>query len=53
MWGKSVSIPSVHPAQILSRSGCSITTDIMYKDIKIGLKNRSLVLTIQTESDFS
>ena len=53
MWSKSVSMPSVHPSQISSRSGYSITTDMMYKDIKIGLKNRSLVLTIQIESDFS
>ena len=53
MWGNSVPIPSVHPAQISSPSDYSITTNIMYKDIKIGLKNRSLVLTIQIESDFS
>ena len=53
-----ITIDTVHPVQISSRSDNCITTDMMWKSPKmpkkgLSLKNRGLIPTIQPEPDFS
>ena len=51
-----ITIARVHPVQISSRSDYCITTDIMWKTLKmqkiLSLTNRGLVPTKQPETDF-
>ena len=53
-----ITIHRVHPVQISSRSDNCITADIMKKTPKMpkkrrSLKNRGLIPTIQSKTDFS